>query len=180
MSEIDWSKAPEGATHFDTAAYRTKSFMKLENGAWYFWPPMSRAPEWSYWGADSVDADTDPFVPRPATAGWNGEGLPPVGTVCEVRGCMSHYQQWNKVTIFAVRGKTVMFDMDDGRWGQTDSHEFRPLRTPEQIAAEERETELNRMVATVSMLDKSWARKVCAGLYDAGYRKFEIIDEPKS
>lgn len=43
--------------------------------------------------------------------------------------------------------------------------------TPEQIAAEERENDLNRMVATVSMLDNGWARKVCAGLYDAGYRK---------
>ncbi|WP_426607485.1 hypothetical protein [Pantoea anthophila] len=60
---------------------------------------------------------------------WSGDGLPPAGCVCEVKGCMSHYLKWNKVTVFAVRGRTVFFDMEDGRWGQTESHEFRPMRT---------------------------------------------------
>lgn len=58
---------------------------------------------------------------------WDGDGLPSVGCVCEVKGCIGHYLQWHKVTVFAVRGKTVFFDADDGRWGQTDSHEFRPF-----------------------------------------------------
>lgn len=58
---------------------------------------------------------------------WDGEGLPPVGCVCEVKGCIGHYLEWHKITVFAVRGNTIFFDMEDGRWGQTDSHEFRPI-----------------------------------------------------
>lgn len=58
---------------------------------------------------------------------WNGEGLPPVGCVCEVKGCIGHYLEWHKITVFAVRGNTIFFDIEDGRWGQTDSHEFRPI-----------------------------------------------------
>lgn len=106
---------------------------------------------------------------------WTGEGLPPVGTVCEMQNAIGI---WREVEIFA-HFKGNVFGWDGGElinYFSNDPHEFRPIRTPEQIAAEERETELNRMVATVSMLDKGWARKVCAGLYDAGYRKFEIVE----
>jgi hypothetical protein len=103
---------------------------------------------------------------------WDGEGLPPAGTVCEVKGCMSHYLKWNKVTVFAVRGKTVLFDMEDGRWGQTESHEFRKIRTPEQIAAEEREAALTDIALLMGKdPERPRIREMAAILYDAGYRK---------
>ena len=50
---------------------------------------------------------------------------------------------------------------------------YRPFRTPEQIAAEEREKALDAMVATSPLLDKGWSRLVCKALYDAGYRRVE-------
>jgi hypothetical protein len=106
---------------------------------------------------------------------WNGEGLPPVGMVCEAMNPIEC--RWLKVRILDHEGSvlTAVCRGEDNRlwWAQR----FRPIRTAEQIAAEEREAELNRMVATVSMLDKGWARKVCAGLYDAGYRKLESVEE---
>lgn len=116
---------------------------------------------------------------EPAIPAWTGEGLPPVGTVCEVKGCMSHYLQWNKVTVFAVRGKTVFFDMEDGRWGQTASHEFRPIRTPEQIAAEEREAIAADLFRSVMKSPKScpWSgldeerREHYRSLIDQGWQK---------
>lgn len=67
---------------------------------------------------------------------WDGEGLPPVGVECEVKGCIGDYQEWKKVTVFAVRDKTVFFE-HDGRWAATANHEFRPIRSPEDVARDE-------------------------------------------
>lgn len=99
---------------------------------------------------------------------WSGpeDGLPTVGTVCEVKGCMSHYLKWNKVTVFAVRGKTVMFDMEDGRWGQTDSHEFRAIQTPEQL----RESAIRELM-DIAGVD---CRVTAARLVDAGFKR-EVV-----
>lgn len=150
------SKIPEGATHTNNdsiAPYRKK-----EGGLWL-----------AYADGDWVivkDPDFHRYTPIQAEPEWTGEGLPPKGVTCEVKGCMSHYLQWNKVTVFAVRGKTVFFDVEDGRWGQTDSHEFRAVRTPEQIAAEKRDTaikEMQRLVGSCNTFP-------FAELYDYGYR----------
>lgn len=66
---------------------------------------------------------------------WNGEGLPPVGVVCEYLGA-HQYNEWSKVKIFAAWRKFVFVDFTDG-WRQEDNPKrFRPIRTPEQIAAE--------------------------------------------
>ena len=148
------SKIPEGATHKNAFGF----FCKYHAGVWY-----------SYSDGDwirFIDAELETYIPIKAEPEWSGEGLPPEGVTCEVKGCMSHYLQWNKVTVFAVRGKTVFFDMEDGRWGQTDSHEFRAVRTPEQIAAEKRDAaikEMQRLVGSCNTFP-------FAELYDYGYR----------
>lgn len=166
---IDWSKAPEGAQFWCEGEW-----FKKEASVWFcagiepssLWSLVSyQSPEnFSWWGS---------AIDRPSA--WTGEGLPPAGTACEVKGCMSHYLQWNKVTVFAVRGKTVFFDMEDGRWGQTESHEFRPIRTPEQIAAEERENGIDAILTaytyTVGPCTHKLARSQAERLYDAGIRK---------
>lgn len=177
---IDWSKAPKGATHFDTAEYRTKSFMKLENGAWYFWPPMSSEPQWSYWGADSVDSDTGPFVARPTDPLWNGKGLPPVGAECEYLENGNGY--WKPVRVVALdeqlrHGDTfIVVHGDNGYSGDSRIELFRPIRTTEQIAAEERAAAVSAMLADAGVTDSAWNEDPetvvwAEALYDAGYRK---------
>lgn len=117
----------------------------------------------------------------PKKVEWTGEGLPPVGTVCEFLKHNSPPTPRGKWLVGEIRYSSHFTVIISGDMCEHVHHprncSFRPIHTPEQIAAEERENELNRMVATVSMLDKGWARKVCAGLYDAGYRKSEIVDE---
>lgn len=140
-------------------------------------------------GRSEWQAAVDVLYPKQAvTEEWTGEGQPPVGidveihnkpcrgvvegaesfigTNCKVLAVFANVNGYEMVAVEDTAGACMCFRVDM----------CGPVRTPEQIAAEERETELNRMVATVSMLDKGWARKVCAGLYDAGYRKFEIVD----
>lgn len=121
------------------------------------------------------------------TSAWNGEGLPPVGAVCEfthsgdgVRG------RWIPCQVLAYGGvgdfgKTVAIQTADeifsDRGGLSvqsnlDSISWRPIRTPEQIAAEERDLAIRGMLALAAITGESY-RDVCGKLYDAGYRKSE-------
>lgn len=109
---------------------------------------------------------------------WDGVGLPPDGTICELRNVAAGTEWATATVVFASRNVVVWeWDGEPAINGLCTAYkhavEMRPVRTPEQIAAEEREAEVNRMVATVSMLDKGWARKVCYALYDNNYRKQE-------
>ena len=102
---------------------------------------------------------------------WNGEGLPPVGTVCEsVCGGIVR-----KVEVLAV-GKKNVFLIEGGEekmFSIEGTRTFRPIRTPEQIAAEERELAINAMIDTLGHPTAILMRESILGaLYDAGYRKF--------
>lgn len=111
---------------------------------------------------------------------WGGEGLPPVGTVCELR---ARGGGWGKAEI-KYHGRAIcvwLWLRDDGNIEQVehalcpDHMEFRPIRTPEQIAAEERKEAISKMLRYAAITGESY-RDVCGKLYDAGYRKFEIVE----
>lgn len=170
------SKIPEGATHK----------IQLIGGAVGYRRKVIRGWEGYVDGDWVLLCGGMPYIYEPIQAEpkWTGEGLPPEGVTCEVKGCMSHYLQWNKVTVFAVRGKTVFFDMEDGRWGQTDSHEFRTVRTPEQIAEEELEIQQRKQaidkiqeiyeLAMSSTRRGHASRPAIEALYDQGLRFVEV------
>ena len=175
MSEqIDWSKAPEGAMvllkHVRDGAYAVSESYGDEAKTWH-WPD----PRYSF-----------PLMPsmwrivaeRPTTPSWSGEGLPPVGVVCEVDWC----EEWHKCEVIAhfqqrcgmVAAFTV--EISDGvkslyAFG---ADSFRPIRTPEQIAADEREAAILDMERICRIGD--FGSGGLAALYDAGYRKAEVND----
>ncbi len=115
---------------------------------------------------------------------WEGY-LPPDGTPCEGYIYAETADQGRPLNqwvpgVFVGKaysangGAMGLLKTEDGRVHAIGAFSFfRPIRTPEQIAAEEREKEVGNMVAAQPMIDKSWARKVCEALYDAGYRKQE-------
>lgn len=108
---------------------------------------------------------------RPITEqAWDGEGLPPVGVECEVKGCIGDYREWKKVTVFAVRDKTVFFDHDCG-WSATATHEFRPIRSTEDVARDE--AIIDMLMVEGGMPDSYQPHELVAALYDAGYRKMD-------
>lgn len=176
MKEIDWSKAPEGATHFDTRGNCCSiGFMK----------PGVRRGEWEYFGMDGhwilygpVDSALEAaMIKRPADTSWTGEGLPPAGTVCQLRTVRDPdavFDGWGKAEIMYSSKDALVW-----RWqGHTSEFgaewpdvEFRPIRTPEQIAAEERRAAILEMKGHLSFSDYREAEQHCAALYDAGYRK---------
>ena len=102
---------------------------------------------------------------------WNGEGLPPVGSAsCEYLGAHK-YDEWTVVNIFAHYGHTVFVDFGDGWRAEDDSSRFRPIRTAEQVAAEEREKEIADMMEVTSDGITCMDRDDALALYKAGYRK---------
>lgn len=107
---------------------------------------------------------------------WNGEGLPPVGTVCQgrLRNRLGE-EDWFECAVL-VHHRTLnhcagVLSEDGMHLGWCS--EFRPIRTAEQIAAEEREKVIIEMARAIM------PGQVCAGvadmeraerLYDHGYR----------
>lgn len=177
---IDWSKAPEGATHFYAAENRTCSFMKLEGDTWFFWPPASNAPEWTFWRRDHSVLDAD-MIPAPAP--WSGEGLPPVGTVCEVEDPHTS-DEWCECTILAWDAECAVFKADGNYPYVYDGQGigcFRPIRTPEQIAADARLHEIRNALTTIKagqpfpndLVRGNITVSVVEAMIDAGYRKQE-------
>jgi len=171
MSDIDWSKAPADATHYKSAdggyvqhwiktgSDGRRMFMRFEDKGW--------------WHDDFSPADISMCVERPAP--WGGEGLPPVGTVCEWHGANSDGPDgWvyteSKVIAYTEDNLFVVM-RKDGCWPvveRVDNCGFRPIKTPEQIAAEERETAIMQMQRDTCT---STCYDIFADLYDAGYRK---------
>ena len=186
MKKIDWSEAPADATHYLR--------LREDSGEWFdtFWRIDSDGHASMAWRVGTVTAfshvfigteDRDLLIPRPTT--WTGTGLPPVGTVCEVREPEKFpgvaFADWSQCTVVAHNTGSsgapqvctidccgdfaIFYPTDDGT-------EFRPIRTPEQIAAEEREKTLKDMhrVFHAGIARDGHGFKA---LYDEDYRKVE-------
>jgi hypothetical protein len=107
-------------------------------------------------------------VERPAEP-WTGDGLPPVGTECEIKH-LGHAGGFHPAKITYHGRNLVAFQYQTGN---PDQHEFadeprnlifRPARTPEQKARDEA---VDAMLAIVGGSE----RRVVEQLFDAGYRK---------
>lgn len=119
-----------------------------------------------------VEADWPEYEPtwsaieRRVTGGeWNGEGLPPVGL--PVEWYSDSNTGWQEIVVLAYHG--------DDAWIQPKGKEsmivgnianFRPVRSPEQIAADERTKAIHELVKVTCI-----SRGEAARIYDAGYRK---------
>ena len=111
-------------------------------------------------------------------APWDGTGLPPVGTVCEYY--WEAGDSWRSGTCVAhFDERAVICDADDeGCAERLDAHHVRPVRTPEQIAAEELEKEIDALCSDiVSHYEAPKMSEHYLGLakalHKAGYRKTE-------
>lgn len=103
---------------------------------------------------------------------WSGEGLPPIGCVCEYRG---NDTSWGEVKIIGHdEGKVVFKPSGEDYYGITPSHkaEFIPIRAPEDVARDE-SIEAMRDVGYTLPAAIRFTKEEMAALYDAGYRKME-------
>jgi len=164
--DINWSKAPEGATHVALTGGSDNHHVwyKIGDGCYQF----CYSDEISLgWIQASGSPGHGPLIARPVE--WDGQGLPPLGTVCEhqVFGC----EGWTKATVLAYGKKKTFYRDEQGHeWSRlSDEIKFRPIRTPEQIAKEEEDQAIHQMG-----LDAGFSGEVqdfARHLYRAGYRK---------
>jgi hypothetical protein len=179
MKEVpDWTKAPEGATHYYgiTGSGISAHWIKAVGNDRYW---IDKDQTMNEWRVDTLPSDISMTLSRPAST-WNGTDLPPVGTVCETA--------WNSHDLSYVSCKILAHDEDravfrftsgkrkgeyssetanscNGRQGECP--QFRPIRTPEQIAAEEREAAIKEIEDMLA----GYSYKKCAEIiYEAGFR----------
>lgn len=192
---IDWNTAPEGATHWEPrGSFYREGWMKKVGNKWSYWAEGRKA--WiSGTSACNVSAEREEtFEARPQEV-WDGQGLPPVGTVCEFAGGTyspedpfdNDLREGDRVTIIAHfkdgdldlavftfnpqvrnpnRGAACV---EQGAYGC-----FRPLRTPEQIAAEERRKSILHLAnLLIDSRGQCNEYSQAEAIFDAGYRRQE-------
>jgi hypothetical protein len=168
MKEVDWSKAPEGATHYNTEC----------GYPWLKETPISYFVD-GYWieyvGTSYRRGMTHlkNAVKRPQ--GWDGVGLPPVGAECEYH---LDKDEWISGEVFGHRlcsnGDVEVFVNLKNNWDYSSAlGRFRPIKTPEQIAAEDRNLAIKEMCEVASKRSTK-GLTLMESLYDAGYRKVEV------
>lgn len=164
MSNINWASRPE-ATHFDPV---DQNFLREVGEALLLFNNKLgwTVPLHTVYGLRVEDCSR-PLVKRPD---WNGEGPPPAGTVCSYQHT-HHAGAWYDGEILYVSDEyTIVKGHPVGEQHYyTRNLTFRPIRTPEQIAAEERMASAYAMCAIAPTLTNMDA----AALYDAGYRRQE-------
>lgn len=160
---IHWDKAPADATHAHPEAL--DPWRKVTGDYAEMW----------YRGrwVSVIGPATGQYVPRPIA--WTGEGPPPIGTECEARHPRG---AWLAVKVVHREGRSsccVCVEKNGRIWW---SSAFRPIRTPEQIAAAERESQIDaiRKAAIGQYTQHGISWDAATAIYDAGYRKFEIVD----
>jgi hypothetical protein len=133
-----------------------------------------------------VESDWPEFEPTWAAierrvtgpAHWDGRGLglPPADTVCKIKRVP--HGNWGEAIVRFSSNNVIVWDWADepainGKCTAY-AHEVkcRPMRTPEQIAAEEREKAIMEMAETMHAATGFGVNRAdCEALYDAGYRK---------
>lgn len=184
----DWDLVPE-ATHYqppiDDSGMFNPVFWRAVDGrlveAWAVYGGKVRHYPNPVTGRDLSGR----LIPRPAPAAaeWDGVGLPSVGTVCEY---FDNKGEWYPAVMSHIGSHLFIVKYQHPEHGQQEScmhiasndgpisSRLRPIRTPEQIAAEEREREqaLREACEIVGCAPGSmYGIEVVKKLIDADYRK---------
>ena len=188
--KIDLTKKPEGATHINPHSGLWVKCFGGNSGSYQFF----KDGEWEMGFGCMSNSYLEIVQPDP----WGGEGLPPVGTVCEFAGfnpeetmptdprvgdqvtVIAHFMSgYFEVAAFTFHAPPEFeyLQVAQGAYGC-----FCPIRTPEQIAEEARVAELNLMIGVIKdypggrhgvdhLTQLRIHEEACINLYDAGWRK---------
>lgn len=167
MNNIDWDTAPEGFPLWLEAKHKGCSGFVRDDGDRYRYPDMS------YY----TKAEEGALFSIHHQISWDGEGLPPVGADVECTFAVEMHEIWHRGTVVHCAtspegDKFVVVDTGEvSACYRVDGTCLRPYRTPEQIAADERESHINGMLCHDAL--GSTRRGLAEALYDAGYRRVE-------
>lgn len=170
---IDWSKAPEGATHYDPV---DQNFLREVGPALLIYHINVGwvVPHHCQY-AHTVEDTVRPLMIRPA---WNGEGRPPVGTVCEVIPCNT---LWGFSVLDTYTGIILAYHadfvwVDLGVPGlpvttRIDKVDFRLIRTAEQIEADQKKQEIQELMIILGSVESAAYKDIAIAIQQANFRK---------
>lgn len=170
---IDWSKAPEDATHAGSFKGKFSCWYKLGSGwAWEYMSGLSFS-----WEKVSGNLPASDLIERPKKQEAWGWGLPPVNCFCETLD--EDADCWVKVEIYAhteFMGETHACAKNGTDMFFGLAHEFRPIKTAEQLAEQEKVTAIAEMQSVVMAASGCMVSTISeclaiVALYEAGYRK---------
>lgn len=189
MSAVDWSKEPKAVGALVTKPRNVHHPKTVFAAEFFIFGCMIKGTDCNGNAFSAVD-DCWEWVPRPVDP-WKGEGNPPVGTTCEFHGASAAcpYDQWHPdlkdgdhveiiayvndsvgpIAVFTFRARNediAAIQVEQARPGA-----FRPIRTPEQIAAEERQKACLELLSDCFQDANAFALVQAGRLYDAGWRK---------
>ena len=165
MSKVDWSLAPEGATHWAMGESIPVWFKDVRKGTSYQFMNEGRGYR-SPWMIAKGDPALE-LVERPKPATWSGpqDGLPPVGELVDYMGehckVVAHVMERNE------KG-AILQGADDWFYGTEITID--PIRTAADIAAEKRENAIRELM-DIAQVD---CRVTAARLVDAGFKR-EVV-----
>lgn len=174
MSTIDWSKAPEWANAVISSKDGQEFYVSQFGG-------ISARQRVGYCEVDN-DHSADMIIPHDwslvATrrAPWSGEGLPPVGIEFEYTTNAGY--NWHRGSMLFSDSQVVLLNGYHLFKIVDPDIAFRPIRTPEQIASEEREhnvrnacTAIAKALAELHESEEPTAVAIIEAMIDAGYSK---------
>lgn len=186
MSMIDWNEAPEGFDYAITPAPGWDGD-PARKGSIQFVRKIAGGGFMTMHGTYPVMGPQGWMAVAERPAPWTGEGHPPAGTVCEVLNNTLDQPEWERCTILFMGKFKAVYESESCHERVADVSEswmisFRPLRTPEQIAAEERLHNVrNACSAIADTLDslrgktkvERAALAVVEAMIDAGYTRVD-------
>lgn len=177
-SEKDFEGAPDWCTHVSRSNEYGLLSWEMDSraiaGNKYQWVGKDRSTMEYADGINNVKLDIAFQRRKRKSTEWNGEGLPPVGCVCEalITYRDDPLRQWRKVKVvcsgdeFGAADELIVVDLENSHPCWTD--EFRPLRTKEQIERDDAVKEITGLIEATPW--RKW-EKIAECIFDAGYRK---------
>lgn len=167
---IDWI---EGATHYGIGDDCSVFFRNIIKGESYEFKNVYSSGIMADWLECTGYIDIpNGLVERPKKQeAWDGDGLPPVNCFCETLDDDADF--WVKVEIYAhteFKGDTYACAKNETDMFYGLAHEFRPIKTAEQLADEEREDAANKMFKRFGGIG-GLTKKQCIWVISEGYRK---------
>jgi hypothetical protein len=172
--KIDLSKKPDGATHINPHSGVWVKCFGGNSGSYQFF----RSGEWEMGFGCMSNSYLEIAQPAP----WTGEGLPPVGTLCEAEiydgkgqlvwaeSLIIHHHPHHNNSAAIAHGNGQLLG-----WAS----KFRPIHTPEQIAADKRLHEIRNALSAINskvhfpndLVRGNILAAAVEAMIDAGYRK---------
>ncbi|AVI85634.1 hypothetical protein YA0016_08405 [Pseudomonas syringae] len=163
------NKIPEGTQYIESGCGE-KGFRKYEKGCWWFFEGHWRHVDWKM--GDLIPVFEHPlYAAQPAT--WSGEGLPPVGTVCEVAAPI-HWHSTKVRVLCHDEGDAVCRVLEGDMIGdlkQLMASELRPIRTAEQIEADQKKQEVQELIIILGSVESAAYKDIAIAIQQANFRK---------